>query len=159
MNIEFVTKHIKTTEERSDLVNLIEELIENNFKNDPNPISVTPFTQKVAEVIYDEINKVGISNDQEEIEKFLEKLLKEVKEIPEIRIGIAIPPTQKLMTKLKEWTDKNGIQNAVFNIEVKPDIVAGAIVMSPEGEYSNYSLSNQLDEYFRNNKQTVMSLL
>lgn len=159
MELNYLTKHIKTTEDRGDLVNLIEELIENNFKNDPNPINVTPFTQKVAEVIYAEINRLGISNNQEDIQKYLENLHKEVKALPEIRISIAIPPTEKLMTKLKEWAEKNDIQNAVFDIEVKTDIVAGAIVMSPDGEYSNYALSNQLDEYFTNNKDNIMSLL
>ena len=113
----------------------------------------------IREVIYSEINEQGISNDQEEIQKYLEGLHKEVKELPEIRIAIAIPPSERLMTKLKDWSEQNDIQNAVFDIEVKRDIVAGAIVMSPEGEYSNYSLSNQLDEYFKNKKDAVLSLL
>jgi helix-turn-helix protein len=49
--------------------------------------------------------------------------------------------------------------NAVFNIEVKSEIIAGAIVMSQKGEYGNYSLSSQLDKFFTEKKQEVLSLL
>ena len=46
MEHEYILKYIRTADERNELINLIEELIENNFKKTPDPIDSSPFSQK-----------------------------------------------------------------------------------------------------------------
>ena len=159
MDLAFILKHVRTTEERSELVNLLEELIENNFKRDPKPISGSPFSKNATDAIYSEISKLGIANNREEIEKFLETILSEAKSLPEIRISIAIPPSENLINNLRKWSYDNNLNNVIFNIDVKSEIVAGAIIMSPEGEYADFSLSNQINKFFKEKRQEVLSLL
>jgi F0F1-type ATP synthase delta subunit len=158
-NFDFIYKHIRTTEERNELVELIEEMLENNFRRDQEPLPKTPFSSTVANEIYEHIRLHGIENNRENIEKLLEKMLGEVKKLPEIRLTIAIPPSENLKNNLKTWADENGLRNVVFNIEVKTDITAGTIIMSHLGEYGNYSLSSQLDKYFNQKKQEILALL
>jgi len=159
MDLNFILKHVRTVDERTELIELIEELLENNFKRDQSPIPNTAFSKNASDAIRREINIRGIENNRSEIEKFLESILTEVKQLPEIRISIAIQPTETLINSLKSWAEKNDLNNVVFAIEVKSEIIAGAIVMSHKGEYGNYSLSSQLDKFFIEKKQEVLSLL
>ena len=159
MDLSFILKHVRTLDERSELIELIEELLENNFRRDQSPIPNTAFSKNATDAIHREVNNRKIANNREEIEKFLQSILTEVKKLPEIRISIAIQPTETLINNLKAWAEKNGLNNPVFNIEVKSEIIAGAIVMSNEGEYRNYSLSTQLDKFFIEKKQEILSLL
>jgi hypothetical protein len=64
-----------------------------------------------------------------------------------------------LIEKLKDWAETYKIVNLVFDIEVKPEIIAGAIIISREGKYVKYSLSEMLDDYFIRNKQELSALL
>jgi F0F1-type ATP synthase delta subunit len=159
MDLSFLLKHVRTIDERTELIELVEELLENNFRRDQSPIPNTAFSKNASDAINREINIRGITNNRSEMEKFLESILSEVKKLPEIRISIAIQPTETLINNLKVWAEKNGLNNAVFVIEVKSEIIAGAIVMSHKGEYGNYSLSSQLDKFFTDKKQEVISLL
>ena len=159
IDLNFIFKHIRTADERNELIELIEELIENNFRRDQEPLPGSPFSKNATDAIYVQMNSLGISNSREDIEKFLEKILEGVKKLPELRISIAISPTENLKKNLKDWANNNDMSNVIFNIEVKSEIVAGAIIMSPEGEYGNYSLSSQLDKYFVEQRQEVLQLL
>lgn len=158
-DLSFILKYVRTAEERNELIELIEELLENNFRRDQEPLPGSPFSKNATDAIYAQMNSLGISDSREDIEKFLEKILEGVKKLPELRISIAISPTENLKNNLKDWAMNNGMENVLFNIEVKSEIVAGAIIMSPEGEYGNYSLSSQLDKYFSQNRQEVFALL
>jgi len=159
INFNTVLNHIRTTEEKNELIELIEELLENNFRRDQKPLPNTPFSKNATDAIHAQINELGASNNREEIEKYLEALLSEVKKLPEMRISIAISPTENLKNNLKNWATENGLGNLTFNIEVRSEIIAGAVIMSHEGEYGNYSLSSQLENYFTNKKQEVLALL
>ena len=159
LDLGFISKLTRTTEEKNELIELLEELIENNFRKTQEPLPNTPFSKNATDTIYAEINRLGISNDREKIEGYYEKMLNEIKSLSEIRISIAIPPTEKLKNNLKTWAQENGLPNVIFNIEIKSEIIAGAVIMSTDGEYRNYSLSNQLDKYFIEKKQEILTLL
>lgn len=159
LNLDFILKQVRTTEERNELIELLEELIENNFRRDQEPIPNTSFSKNATDSIYAEINRLGFSNDREKIGEFYEKILAQVRNLAEIRISIAISPTETLKNNLKAWAEQNELKNVIFNIEVKSEVLAGAIIMSNEGEYANYSLSTQIDKYFTDKKQEILTLL
>ena len=52
MEHDYIFKYIRTTDERSELINLVEKLIENNFKSKPDPLDQSPFSQKSSELIF-----------------------------------------------------------------------------------------------------------
>jgi F0F1-type ATP synthase delta subunit len=158
LKFDFIFKYVRTQNERDQLVDLIEEMIQNNFKRDADALPNSSFAKTTSDVIYKEMESLGILNDQEEIEKFLTSMLNELREIPEIRISIALEPTEKLIKIIQDWSETNGLPRTLFNIEVKPEIVGGAIIMSQDGEYANYSLLNQIDKVFAEKKTDILKL-
>lgn len=159
MDFNFILNHVRTAEERNQLIDLVEEMISNAFKRDPDTLENSPFVKKAYEVISSQLNSLNIENNREETEKYLEQLLKIVRELPEIEISIAVAPTDELINKIRQWADDNKMGHMIFNIKVKADIGAGSIIMSHKGEYGDYSLENQLNKYFKNKRQEIFSLL
>lgn len=159
MSGDFILRYIMTVEQKNDLVNLLENLIENIFKKDPTTNPNSSFEKKALEIIYFEIERRKIQNDPEKIEDFLKKVLDEAKAMSVLKLTIAIPPSESLIEKLKDWAEANKFINMVFDIEVKPDLIAGAIIVTKEGKYIKYSLSEMLDYYFMSKKLELSALL
>lgn len=159
MSGDFLLQYIMTTEQKNDLINLLEQLLEDIFKRDTRPTPKSPFEKKTLELIYLEIENKKIGNDSMEMEKFLKSLLEETRALPELKLTIAVYPTEELIEKLKDWAKSYKITNMVFDIDVNPEIIAGAIIISTEGKYVKYSLSEMLDNYFISKKQELTQLL
>ena len=159
MDVNFILKYIRTSEEKNELINIIEIMIENNFKNSPSPITGSAYTKMLSEVIYNEINVRKLTNNQEDIDKFLDSIKKLTSSLYEMRMLIPINPSEDLIKKLKAWANENNLPSVIFNLEKKSDIVGGAVIMTHEGEYLDYSLSKQIDKYFIDNKSEITALL
>lgn len=159
MNGDFILKYIRTSEEKNELINLLEELLENTFKRDFEVKTDSKFISKAMKMIYAQIDTLNISNDREKTEEFLEIILESTRKLPEIRLALAINPTEELIDRLKNWAAENNLGNAIFHFELRPDIVAGALIMSEHGQYANYSLSSQIDKFFVTKKQELLSLI
>lgn len=159
MTGDFILRYIMTTGQKNNLINLLEVLLEDIFKNDTRPTPTSSFEKKVLEMIYFEIEKQRIGNNSELMEKFLNEVLEETKAMPELKMTIAVSPTEELIEKLKDWTQANGLSNVTFDIEVDPQIIAGAVIITPDGRYIRYALSEMLDRYFLDKKQEISQLL
>lgn len=159
MQSDFLLSYIMTSQQKNDLVSLLEEYTEDIFKRAARPTPKSLFEKKALEIIYFEIERLKIGEDPMQTESFLKKLLEETKAMPELKITIAISPTEELLVKLKEWAQKYYSNNLVFDIDINPEIIAGAIIISEEGKYIKYSLSDMLDYYFTARKQELVSLL
>ena len=159
MKGDFILRYIMTVEQKNDLINLLEILIEDIFKNDTRPIPNSSFEKKALEIIYFELDKMKIQNDPKATEDFLKKVLEETKEMPELKLSIAVPPSENLIEKLKEWAEANKLINLVFDIDIKPELIAGAVIISQKGKYIKYSLSDMLDDYFEAKKPELINLL
>ena len=159
MDGSFILKYVRTAEEKNELINLLEELQENTFKRDFEVKTDSEFVSKAMKMIYAQIETLNISNDREKTEEFLENILKETRSLPQIKLAIAINPTEELIDKLKNWANENNLGNVIFEFELKQDILAGVIIMSDHGEYANYSLSAQIDKFFATKKQELLTLI
>jgi F0F1-type ATP synthase delta subunit len=159
MDSDFILRYIMTSEQKYNLINLIEVLLEDIFKNNAKPSPNSSFEKKALEIIYFELEKRKIENNPKEMEVFLQKLLGDTKAMPELKLTISIAPTEDLIGKLKDWAETNGYKNLTFDISVDPQLIAGAIIISNKGKYIKYSLSDMLDEYFASNKLELMNLL
>lgn len=157
---EIIVSSLRTTKEKYELINLIEEIEENVFKKDPKDYSTqSPFIIKMSKLIYSEINSKGLTNNRKSIESYLEKLIKITKEVPEMKLTLAIEPTQDLIMKIKDWTARNISREIVLDISVKKEILGGLILVSAEGKYINFSVQEQIDNYFTQKRQEIASLL
>lgn len=159
MTGDFLLNYIMTSEQKSELIDIVEQLLEDIFKKDSRPTPKSSFGKKALEMIYFEIEKKQIGGNTIEMEKFLQALIEETKALPELKLTIAVSPTEELLERLKDWAIGKGHGNLIFDIDVKPDIIAGAIIISKEGKYTKYSLSDMLDNYFTVRKQELVNLL
>lgn len=159
MESDFLLSYIMTTQQKNDLINLLEEYAEDIFKKAARPTPKSLFEKKALEIIYFEIEKLNIGGNALQTENFLKKLIEDTKAMPELKITIAISPTEELLVKLKDWAQKYYSNSMVFDIDIDPEIIAGAIIISEEGKYIKYSLSDMLDYYFAANKQELANLL
>jgi len=151
--------NIRTTDEKNLMINLIEEILENIFKRDQKDYSRSPFSEKMKMIIFAEINDRKIKNDRKMMEKYLDELLLIVKKLPELKLTIAIDPSEDLITSVKNWTSKNLSQDVIIDFETKPEIIGGTIIVSPNGKYANYALSEQIDKFFTEKRQEINALL
>ena len=153
---------VKTTKEQNELINLIEKLIENNFKKSfaPNDeILNSGTTRKLWEGVSAALIAGNISEDQKEREKFLDSLLSKVRSQNKLKVTIAIEPNNKLLERLRDWTGKNLSGNTILDITVDPQILGGAIIVSSNGEYADFSLFKRINDLFLTRKQEILSLL
>lgn len=150
-----IVKLIRTVEEQNESINLIEKLLENTYKDklDTSMINVSNFSKNLGKVIYDEIKAQNIETNREKVEKFLDSLLVQIRGLNSLKITIAIPPNENLIANLSNWAVKNLSQDIIFDIQVDPQILGGAIITSNEGLFEDLSVSKKINEYFLAEKQ------
>ncbi len=159
MDGDFLLNYIMSSQQKNDLINLVEQLLEDIFKKATRPTPTTSFEKKALEMIYFEIEKRQIGTNAVEMEKFLHQILTSTKALPELKLSIAVSPTEEILERLKDWAKNNNMGNIVFDIDVKPEIIAGAVIITGEGKYIKYSLSDMLDNYFIAKRQELANLL
>jgi F0F1-type ATP synthase delta subunit len=155
-----ILKMIKTSEEKMELINIIEDMSANAFKKKliNNTQSLSPFSQLLSQEISKLIESKNLKSSVE-TEKYLDSLLETVRNIIPIRITIAIEPTQELIQSIKEWSVKNLSENVIFDFEVDPKILGGAIITNKKGSYSDLSLLKKINVLFQNQKDQLIRLL
>ncbi len=158
MNYDNFLKLIRTKNEQDELLNLIEDLTENLYKKKADkPLS--PFQTLLKNEIIKILQSQNIYENKLKTEKFFKALLKSVKELPVLKLTIAIEPDQHLIDSIKLWADKNKMNGTIFEFIVDPKILGGIIIVNPNGTYSDYSLLRRIDELFTNQKQYISKLL
>lgn len=158
MNYENFLQLIRTKPEQDELLNLIEDLTENLYKN-KSDLSLSPFQTHLKNEIIKILQAQNIYENKLKTDKFFKALLKSVKELPVLKLTIAIEPDQHLISTIKLWADKNKITGTIFEFIVDPKILGGIIIVNPNGAYSDFSLLKRIDELFINQKQYISKLL
>src|SRR3972149_9757105 len=147
---------VRTTSDQNDLINLIEIMLEDNYKapsKAKEQVNNSAFMKNLSEAINAEFQRIGISQNRQEREKFLNALLLKAKSLNSLKISIAISPNEQLINSICKWAESNLSGKIVFDITVTPEILGGAIVINKNGEYADYSLLKGIDDFFLNQKQ------
>ena len=159
MEFSNILKLVRSCDEQGELENIIASLHKNlyitgiqrgldNYRTD--------FEKTAYEIIFSDINSKDI-RDNSDIEKYLDVLLDTVKNLNKIKITIAISPNNHLLDALASWTEKNMRQKYIFDIEVDPQILGGAIISSKKGVYKDFSLSRKINDIFTIHKKEIFS--
>ena len=162
MNTSNILKLITTKDEQNELVDLLEKLLELNYTDKlevPADLLKTALMKSILNAISQEIISLQISGNRNEIEKFLESLLKASRNLNTIKITIAVSPSRNLLKKLGDWAENNISQNFIFDVAVDPQILGGAIVVNDKGDYFDFSISKYIDDIFLKEKAGISSLL
>lgn len=159
MNYSDFLKLIRTREEQNELISLIDNLIQNLYKSKNKPEILSPFKTLLANGIIKIMKAQNIYENKSKTEKFLNSLLTSVKDLPVLKISIAIEPDQKMITSVKKWAENNKLDSTIFEFTIDPKILGGAVIINPNGDYADYSLLKRIDDLFINQKQLVSKLL
>lgn len=152
-----VLKLIRTSGEKEELINLIEKLVEETYKDkfDETSEYSSDLGKKIWDEISLEISSRGISNNRREIEKYLNTLLEKIRTINSLKLTLAISPSEELITALSKWVEKNLSEKIIFDIKVDPKIIGGAIITSDKGEFADFSLLKKINLIFKAKKSIV----
>jgi len=71
------------------------------------------------------------------------KLKERLESLPVFSLTIAFEPTEEFRGKLANWIKENVEKKAVLDLKIDKEILGGAII-SWQGKYRNYSLSEKL---------------
>ena len=143
---------IRTTDEQREAIDLLEEMMSENFKSSPSPKNAfrSPFSNSFYSFLLKEINALG--RNRETVEKYLKKTLAEVKDLSGIKITLATYPDITILSVIENWLNKNGLERCVFDISTDPKILGGAIIIGQKGQYKDYSLSSEIDNFLKMTK-------
>ena len=122
-----------------------------SFENTLESISI-----KTAKKITDAIKKNNMDiADKELIKSFLETLKKLLGKFKTIRLIIAFEPKEETIENIHNWVSSNLGEGYILDIETNKGLLGGAIVMSSNGEYRDFSLKKTLEETFENKKEEI----
>lgn len=138
---------IRTSDEQSSAIELLEEMLAENFKKNPSPKSANNsiFLKNFYLYLIDKINLGGQS--RESTKQFLENTLSEVKNLKKIKITLASPPDETITQSLEKWLNNNNLENFIFDINIDNKILGGAIIVGQRGDYKDFSLGKGIDDY------------
>lgn len=141
---------VRTSDEQTDAIKLIEEMLAENFKNSARPQSANKslFLSKLYAYLLEEIQESG--NNRGATDKILKDVLTQIKSLKEIKITLAIYPDEAILESLESWLNNNGLENFIFDITLDKKILGGAIIVGEKGEYRDFSLNKRLDTYLIN---------
>ena len=156
MDNSSILKLIRTTEEKEESISLIKSLLENNYKNRLTAEfeSSSPFLGNLWNYISSKITK--FEGNRLEIEKYLNSVLVKIQDQKTLKITLAIKPSEKLVDTITNWAQKNLSEEIIFDIEVDPRIIGGAIIISNKGEFADFSLLKKIDNIFSSKKAEIL---
>jgi hypothetical protein len=125
-----------------------DRIYENDFNLDKSLSEVLGLERK------DKFMKIlrdnGVSeNSKTSLADFIKKILDKISATPIVSLIIAFEPTDETLKKLSDWFLLNTKKQAIFDIKVDPQIVAGAQVLAG-GRYRDYSVKLKFDEAMKN---------
>lgn len=138
---------IRTYDEQNDAIELLEEMLAENFRKTPNPKSANKsiFLKNFYSYLLNKINSTG--QDREGTKQLLENILSEIKNLKKIKITLASPPDEVVIQNLGKWLNDNNLENVIFDITLDKKIMGGAIIVGQRGEYRDFSLDKNIDDY------------
>lgn len=147
---DFFQTKAQATDFSTKIATIIQHLYQTNFSLEAE------LTQQLGLIKKDTFMKLmrnqGIAEDQTAIKKFLTLILETITSIPMLSLTIAFEPKEQTLKELSHWCVMNLHKQFIFEITVKPDIIAGTII-NTNGQHKDYSLSKRFSEFI----QTVLT--
>lgn len=112
------------------------------------------FAKKVGQVFGEEVGATLLKQATEQkiditspkaITKFLNDLLSEVKNMPQITVTTAFLPTPSWQKRLQDWFSKEVATSVLITTAHDPSIVGGA-TLQKDGKYYDFSVATRLEK-------------
>lgn len=147
MNLPILS-HIATTVDRAYMLEKLAVLEAGAFstKKSYQDNVHTLFSLVLAESLLQTGTESGlVESSPESIQKFLRSLQDQIKALPEVRVRLAINPTDDLLRAIAKSFDTFTGGKVVLSYSVDP-LLLGGVVIEWNGRYLDYSLKKRLSE-------------
>lgn len=148
-------EHIKTTESAQIFEDELELLLKSLYlgSNEFNSVLKSRVRARISVYI-----KEIISKEDVDIEKFLKDLIKNIKEIPTVKLIVAFEPTQDAIDRFYAFI-VGACQRYIFlDIGYSPDIIGGVVIIY-KGKYRDFSFKTIFEKEFQLDRENILKLL
>lgn len=152
---------LKTTREVESLLVSLDTLTSTFFKSEKVPLeeALDSVSQDFARKLLRLFLKNNLDpNDKDAVIGFFDTLKTLLAKFKVIKLVLAFDPTNKTLEKLHNFVKETVGDGYIFDIEVSPDILGGAIVIF-NGKYYDLSLKKTIEEAFANGKEEILMLM
>ncbi len=156
--------HIRTVDERDRLLSEVDQLISSNYEDQGKGFEKALKSKIrfwVSEIIKDEV-----TNENSQIEKYLQKLKADLSNMKTISLKLAFEPTDISIDKfhdfiiknIKSYANSDDFNGILLDISYDPNILGGAAI-TWNGEYRDFSLQRLFEEEYEAKKADIMKIM
>lgn len=131
-----ISQTVKTADERDLMLSEVESLKSALFETKNGGLENALRTNVRASVA--SLLRKGMEGQN--ATNYLDGLILELKSLEELKITLAIEPTENMVEAIYSWVINNSMGNVILNIEVDKRVIAGAQI-SYRGKYFDGSLA------------------
>ena len=143
--------HIKTSQEKEELLGFIDALNESFFRKDGFKMTLKSIPEKYSEIILKRTkNKIS--------QEALLIIKKELEALEEMNVTLSFVPDDQFIEKMCQFIRKTLAKDVILNIQTDKGIIGG-IIFNYKGFYSDYSLKKDLDDSFKRQAKSIKKLL
>lgn len=144
-----VSNFVKTRDEVTDLLSVIDSISENLFKVNKTIDVPQKYEELFAQSGIDlSVLEGKVSPKRNEFEDELLKLREEVAALKPVSVTLAFEPTSEFIDRLTGWFSGSGFKDIMLDISVEP-LIVGGIVLDYGGFHTDLSLASTLDSYLQ----------
>lgn len=130
------------------IANISDKVFETGFNLEKTLDRELGLEKKDKFLVFLRENNVSLDSPKE-LKDFLDKLQQTISKLPILYINIAFDPSEETLKLLSEWFVLNAKKQFVFDILVKPDLLAGA-VLNFNGRFFDYSAKTKFEKIVKN---------
>ena len=153
-NFDEILKVVTTSKDRAVLVNLLDNISINLFKQDKEAGKGEENEISKALVSCLSKNKTG-KDETQKVQDFVTRLLEKINSLNTVNIILALEASEKIKALLSKWATETYSKNVIFDVEVDERIIGGAIIID-KGQYFDYSLQGKLEDIFVKRRKEVI---
>ena len=152
---------MRTKDERDFLHDQIPNLEAALFRADPHAterILSTNFPEHTANAMRNILHDPQFKNNPEDVRKFFHDLQNTIGKMAVLKLGIAFKPTEGMIAKLHEWTDKNLGPGIVLDISYDALMLGGARIIFG-GRYKEMTLAQMITDTLAKEKTAILGMI
>lgn len=149
---------IITEEDRNSCLQMLDDFVLNLYKSGPSAQDTIEDNARFGQTVLQLLPK-GYKDvpDKSGLAKIVSELKEKIKALQTVKLIIAFPPTGKIINLLGSF-EASFPQKVVFDVDVKPDILGGAVFII-NGRYHDYSLLSKLNDAFEEKREEIFSVI
>lgn len=147
---------VRTKDEAAILLEELELLLESFYEHQGRGFETTLKSRIrawVADLLRDDIGKSG-----KDPRDFIRELISKIKQANIVHLTISFEPTKRNIEVFSDFAKSQIKKDAILDISVEPDIIAGAIVIV-DGKYVDFTFRNKFEEESENMRKELLGLL